>query len=774
MKGFFLTAASGIALVIASPALAQQGSAAPQAADEEQPSFGDIVVTANRREQNLQDVGISIAAFDGEQIRSLNVNTAGDVAKITPNIEIVRSYASPGFNTQITIRGVGQPDFQDTTEAVVTSYVDEFYMVGAGQADFLAFDTQRVEVARGPQGTVQGRNSTAGSINYYTNKPDPDATSGQASVSLGEYGTVRSTGYVNVGLGNGFAIRGAFSTDDSDGYVRNINAESPWKKGGKGKFRAGRLQGRYEGEGFAINLKSEWGRMGPVAGGNEEFIATGAIPGRVGTFRLPANGFGVTDANSGQAKTYVVNADGPNELNAKMQHYLGRVDADLSDNVSLVGLFGYLKNNKNEVEDCDHTPLSICLFSNLSKSRHYMAESRLNYNGDALRLTGGANYLNHKLDVQAVTPLLFEAATNVFPNGKYTQYFRDKQKLKSWSVFGQFEYDLTEQLTLIGGIRYTKDDKVLDSFDVESIAIPFTIPKPTTLDQFLALIPIAVADRTARVTRLNRALNGDLAVFDKGLIGANVQLNYKPNDDLLVYAAYRRGVKSGGFITGNVAGTPANLREYDEETNNAYELGFKSSFADRTVRLNGAVFYYDYQDLQHTSLIGITNVITNNDTTVWGGELELKANPVPELTLSLGVGYVDSEVEGINNPTGAVPKPLNQDSKLPLSPKWTFNYLARYEWDAWGGKPFAQVSGRYRSKMFRDSLNNSSNTIESNYTTDASIGYDTDSWGLSLWVINLFDSHREINAFDIAAVAGSGEIVFNPPRMFGGTVTVRF
>ena len=773
-----------LAVLAASPAFAQDQVPDQTEAEKSQTGVTDIVVTANRREQNLQDVGISIAAFTGEQLDDLQVTNAGDVAALTPNVEIVRSYASPGFNTQITIRGVGQPDFQDTTEAVVTSYVDEFYMVGAGQADFLAFDVARVEVARGPQGTVQGRNSTAGSINYYTNTPDPDETSGQASITLGEYGLVRTSAYANLALGGGLAIRGAFSTDSSDGYIRNINPESPVREGGQGKFRAGRLQARYEGVGFNVNLKAEFGRLGPTAGGNEESLPTGQVAGQVGVFRRPADGFGQNEQNIGAGAIYVVNTDGPNILNAKLQHYLGRVEVNASDSLSLVALAGYLKNDKDEIEDCDHTPLSICLFSNLSKSEHWMGEVRAVYDGGPFRLTGGANYLNHDIDAAAVTPLFFERRTNPLPPplGFYAQYFRDQQSLKSWSVFGQFEYDLTDQLTLIGGARYTKDKKVIDSFDAVSFDIPLSTRKPTTLAQFFALVPQILAKPSGGITTLNRAKNGDEAVFDKGLIGANLQLNYKPSDDLLVYTSYRRGAKSGGFITGNVAGFPTTLsREYGEETNNAYELGFKSTLADRRVRLNGAVFYYDYQNMQQTSLINITNVITNNDTKVWGGELELQAQPTDGLTVSLGAGYVDSKIKGICNPTGAVPagcapsQPAFRAS-LPLSPKFTGNFLVRYEWDAFGGTPFVQASGRGRAKMFRDSLNNQANTIGSGFTTDATVGFKgpDDRWKLALWVNNLFDSQHEVNAFEISGVAGVGEIVYQMPRWFGGTFTVTY
>jgi len=140
------------ATLVSGAALAQ--SAAPQsdskaALPKAEGGLEEVIVTANRREQNLQDVGTSIAAFSGEQLKDLGVVSAADVSSITPNVDLVRSYSGPGFNTQITIRGVGQPDFSDTTEATATTYVDEFYMIGAGQADFLTFDLARVEVAAG-------------------------------------------------------------------------------------------------------------------------------------------------------------------------------------------------------------------------------------------------------------------------------------------------------------------------------------------------------------------------------------------------------------------------------------------------------------------------------------------------------------------------------------------------------------------------------------------------------------------------------------------------
>lgn len=648
-------------------------------------------------------------------------------------------------------------------------------MIGAGQADFLAFDVARVEVARGPQGTVQGRNSTAGSLNYYTNRPSTSDVSGELSVSLGERGLVRTNGVLNVPLSPKIAVRGAFATDDSNGYLRNINPTSSWQKGGAGKFRAGRLQALFEpSERVSIVLKAEYGKMGPVAGGNEKGIQVGPIAGRAGTFRLPTDAYGQNQANVGASDRDVVNAEGPNSLQSRIEHYLASTSWEATDELTIVALGGYLKSNKNEVEDCNHTPRPLCLFSNVSQSKHGQGEVRALYKRDALRLTAGVNYLEQKIDVRAVTPLFFDRSSSPFSTGLYAQAFRDRQDLKSWAVFGQAEFDLSPQLTLIAGARYTKDDKQVDSFNAASYGgVPFGTPVPQTLAHFLAIGDIVFAN-PSNTTVLNRAVNGEQAVFDKGLVSANVQVNYKPTEDLLLYASYRRGVKSGGFVTGNVDGTPSSIRKFGEETNNAFEVGAKSTLLDGRLRLNGAFFYYDYKDLQNTSFIGITNVITNNDARVYGGELELTARLFDGLDVSAGVGIVETKVLDINNPTGDIDE--IQDNELPLAPKFTGNFAVRYGWNALGGELYLQGSGRGRSAMFRDSLNNESVRIQSIFVANATIGYvsGNERWSASVWATNLFDTRREINAFDLSGVGNTGEVVYQAPQLFGGTVTVKF
>jgi iron complex outermembrane receptor protein len=464
-----------------------------------------------------------------------------------------------------------------------------------------------------------------------------------------------------------------------------------------------------------------------------------------------------------------------------MGHILARADWTMNDDWTMVGLAGYLQSDKDEVETCDHTPKPICLFSNKGESTHTMLELRTNYDSDeGIRLTAGANYLDHSIDSRSATPLFFspELTFAVFgpaATGMYTQTFHDQQDLTSWAVFGQGEWDFADHWTLIAGIRYTDDDKEIDAFNAVSLAAPLDTPLPQTLGQFLNLGAQAAADPNASLTTLNRADNGDEAVFSKGLVNAVLQVNYKPSDDLLLYGSLRRGQKGGGFISGNAAGAAPELRKYKEDTNLAYEVGFKSTLAEGTTRFNGAVFYYDYQDMQNLTLIGITNVIGNNDTTVFGGELEVASRPTENFDISAGIGYIDTSVEDIFNPTGAVP--ALRDAELPLAPQFSGNIQARYYWDVAGSNQvWAQGMARYRDEIWRDSLNNQSTRIEASSQVDLQLGYgpNDDKWSVVAWVTNVFDERSEVNAFDLAAVGGTGEVVYQTPQWFGVTFTANF
>lgn len=767
---------SAAALSFAAPAFAQESDGAYSRGS----LTDEIVVTATKREENAQDVGIALTAFSGDQLEALGIRNAAEIEQITPNMSLDRPYGAKGFNTQITIRGIGQPDFGDNTESTVTSYVDGFYLISQGTSDFLLHDIQRVEVARGPQGTVQGRNSTAGSINYHTNKPGGEFGAG-ANVSGGRFNYIDAEAYVNVPFSDTFALRISGAHQSNDGYIKNINPDRLFDAAGEQEFNAARAAIRYQpNDDFTFDFRADWGKMGPAAAQPEQSLQLGVNPENTQTILLPTDALGFSEANVGAADKSVINEGGPNFISNRIVHYGGEINYRASDNVNLVLLGGWMKSKKTSGEDCDDNVLQWCLFSNDADQTNWMVEARadISAQNDALRGIIGFNYLSQNIDSTAVTPLFWDTATSNFiglGGDLLTFLFNDQQDLKSWAVFSQWEVDLNEDFTFIGGVRYTHDEKEFDAFFAQAV-LAAPLPIPRTIEDFLALGDLVRAQSVpAGQTIFNTATAGDLAIIDDGAINANAQINWKPSDDVLLYAAYRRGVKSGGFITGNVgAGFPAASRPYGQETNNAYEVGLKSTIFGGDALLNGAVFYYDYKDLQANSFIGITNVITNNDTTVYGGEIELAASPVDGFDLSLALGLVDSDVENVTNAQG-----VTKDRELPLSPKYTFNATAKYETAApFGvdGSVWVQGNVRTQGARWRDALNNPSVQLEAFTLANAQVGYrfPSDNVAIYAWMRNVFDSRHEVTTVDLHTLGNTGEVAFEPPQWWGVTLQLSY
>ncbi len=254
-----------------------------------------IVVSATKRDENAQDVGIALTAYSGDQLDTLGISNAGEVEQITPNMSLDRPYGAKGFNTQISIRGIGQPDFGDNTESTVTSYVDGFYLISQGTSDFLLHDIQRVEVARGPQGTVQGRNSTAGSINYYTNRPSQEFSAG-ADISGGRFNYIDAEAFVNVPLSETLALRISGAHQSNDGYIENINPNRLFDAAGENEFNAARAALRYEpNDNLTIDIRGDWGQMGPSAGQPEQSLQLGVNPEGTQTILLPTDALGYSE-----------------------------------------------------------------------------------------------------------------------------------------------------------------------------------------------------------------------------------------------------------------------------------------------------------------------------------------------------------------------------------------------------------------------------------------------------------------------------------------------
>ena len=268
---------------------------------------------------------------------------------------------------------------------------------------------------------------------------------------------------------------------------------------------------------------------------------------------------------------------------------------------------------------------------------------------------------------------------------------------------------------------------------------------------------------------------GGLTEQDWDNFAGKLEVDWRPNDDLLLYASFSRGHKAGGFNNGFVNGVDVGATNasvpYDEEIIHAYELGFKSEFFDGQARLNGAAFYYDYEDYQAFSFVGLGNSIVNADGNLYGGELEFVTNPVEGLEILLGAAYLESELENVLNAGGAT-----FDGEFGLAPEFSANGIIRYEWPVFSGMMSAQTDFSYVGERFSSALNSPAYALDSYTVLNARASYTTEDErvNLSIFVKNLNDSREAVYKSELAAFGGLATQIYQPPRQVGASLTLRY
>ncbi len=735
--------------------------------------ISEIVVTAQRREQRLQDVGISVTAFSGEQMTKLGFSSAADIASQAPNVEVRRHFVSRGLTTNLFIRGVGQTNFNSATEGSVAGFVDDFYLASSSTLDFLLFDMGHAEVLRGPQGTLFGRNATGGAFQYFTAKPELGETSGSIKLGYGTFNQRIADGYINVPISDKAAIRISGTFDKFDHMAENIFPG----KGGQlnGDFRALRGQFLFKpNDNLTIQLKAETGtaKGNLTADHGRGFDLLDTLAGKGDVIPVDVDGFGYTPEDDGPNK---FNANGFNYGYNTVDHYLGRVEWDFGD-VVFTSITGYMKQYYELAEDCDGSPTPFCNYNPVYRSRQFSQEFRLNGDSNDLTWALGAYYLNHKANADTIVPVLVGLVPATDPNklGALGLLIDFDQKLVSKAVFGQVEYDVTNQLTAIFGIRYNHDVK-----DFEQILRFATLDYNTTSPNFNSITEMRNFIVTGDADTPNiftRQTVGDLTRLSEKDYGMTAQLNWKPADDILLYLSFRRGIKGGGFNNEVMpVSLPADKIPYKGERLNAYEFGWKTTLPNGRARLNGAVFYYDYKNYQAVSFQDFGNFQQNADASLYGGELEVTLNPVDGLDLVAGGAYLHSKVKDITRPGGYV-----LDTEMGEAPKFSFNALARYTVDvrSIAGELAFQVDGNYTGKRYADVLNQSGLELDAYAVVNALISYQHESgnWGIDAYVKNLFDKRVETFKLEIDNLAGTmnGQVNYNPRRTAAVTVTYRF
>lgn len=757
----------------------------------------EVVVTAQKRSQSIQDVGIAITAFSGDQLKNFGFTDSVDLAKMTPNVAVSGSYA--GQMSQFTIRGVTQNDFNDHVESVIAVYIDEAYVAMQQGQTFSMFDIDRVEVLKGPQGTLFGRNATGGLVHFVTKRPT-DEFEGYADVSYGSYDEIRFESAVGGPITDAVSGRLSMLYNSHDGYLKNKYPNETFVPaafeadlnsatlsgtgddlGGVDSSWAVRGQLNFEVSGSTSLLLSAFGGKTTASIGPYQqipsisiFDATGqqintiypsatevceAIQIGTGCINGPfdnnpadverpvpgADFFGYRDPDGSDFKTSSDYAfDDFNEYETK------GITANLSvefDSFTFTSITDYKDFDKFFGLDLEAAPVNQFFWIGEADEQTITQEFRLNGSTESLTWVAGIYYLD--IDNESVHGF------GALPDSAYFFPAWDQPRIvnmetQSYSLFGQVEFALTDTLSLTAGIRGTKEEK---DFEHEVVFVfPTTGGDPKDWDY----------DPAAPFPGFFRPLYKEDSSED--LWTWKLQLDYRPNEDWLVYAGINQGVKAGSFNAGDPSILESQL-PYDKEVLLSYEVGFKSTLNDGNMRFNGAAYYYDYSDYQASRWTGVANVIVNADATIWGAELELMASVTENLEVLLAAGYQENTIEDVPIAGGF------RDVESTFAPNFTASAMAKYHFpqEVFGGGVSLQVDVNHQSEVWHNLSNFDATQLDS-YT----LGNVRLSWlnadgdlRIDLFGKNIGDVVYDSIGFDLSQVCGCNLQAQGKPRWWG-------
>lgn len=707
----------------------------------------EIVVTAQKREQRLQDVGISITALSGGQLAASGVRESVDIVAQVPNLQNSGGNGA-GTNVNFSIRGVSLPDFNDLTESPVATYYDEIYLVPLGASSFPPYDISRVEVLRGPQGTLFGRNTTGGIVHFLTNRPEQGKLFLDGDLEYGSYNTVGGKLVANVPVTDSVALRLSGIYRQNDGWIKNNYG---LEDGGQLKTYSVRGQLAYDAGGpLTADMKFEYGHTQGANAIYHQILAT----------RNPLTG--LAEANPGQAENpWKIGANtSPQGIKGSDSYTWDmHLNYDLGG-ATLTSVSGYNNFSRTLFEDCDGGPERLCQPLYTSDSNQFSQELRLSNSTPSTTWTVGGYYLHQSARIHQIIPIFVSDA------GIPALVIEDQARLKlnSYAAFFNIEQRLSDHLSLSVGGRVTHDVKNFNQ----------NLEQYTSDTNFFAVWPQNGFDfnRTTVVASnvFNKGTVGDIATLASTIVAAKAQLNYKPAAGTLLYASISRGVKAGGFNNGFIeVTTPSSDIPYKPELVYVYEGGIKTDIFDRLMTLNASGFYYDYNSYQAFSFIGLGGVISNKKARLYGGEVELTVRPARGLTANVGVGLLDTKVYEITTPGPAFRTYYRQ---MPLAAPWSVNGRIRYEFAFKQGTMGVQSSFKATDRFYNDLLNNPATVVPSYVTFDGGIDFTgpDDRLKVSAFVRNMFNRKYRERAFDLSTIFGTVYEQFGQPRWLGVSV----
>ncbi len=740
-KRFLLTTTMLMTFGIALPQAQAQDSTANDGARST--TIGEIVVTARKREESLQETPISITVFSGADLEDRSLTSLSEIGNFTPNLSFGSTGVGSSDSARVHIRGIGQTDFIITTDPGVGIYVDGVYMARSFGSLFDLLDIERVEVLRGPQGTLYGKNTIGGAVNVVTQKPEAEF-GGYAKVTGGRFGRIDGKVSVNVPLvENKLSARVSGMTLNNDGFAKNLFDGSPLSDD---ETLAARGALRFTpNESLDIELAADVTRK-RAHSENVKLVAfnpTGALVVPINFFLGPLGPAQIL------ADPYATNGDfsGPNNVNDLNAFGASlTINWDINENVSAKSITAYREVDTAFGADQDGTPVAIGHTLDRVKQEQFSQEFQLigtSFDGRLDWVTGiyfiseQANEFN---DVDLVPGLFPIIGLDI------TIDVENKTQNVSYAGFFQGTYQLTDRLSTTLGVRYTYEEKEYFANHIHS---------------------------QSGIRAITERAQNDWDAFSP-----KFGLDYQLTDDVLTYASVSRGFKSGGFNGRPLDNSPG-LESYNPELVWSYEAGVKSRFMDDRVQLNAAFFYSDYSDVQVT-LVGLTDAMGNllivvrnaASATMKGFEAELQVRPAEGFDFFAGVGFVDAEYDKFMD------GPIDRSGQdFPFTPKWNVNLGGQYRAEI---GELGSVTGRldysYRSAQFLDAANSPGLRQEAYGLINARIAYETPDgqFQLAAFGKNLNDKAYKVNGIDASSFFGIAFASFGPPRTWGIEATARF
>lgn len=757
--GYSFVAVSGLLLFSNHDATAQEGATALE----------EIVVTARRREESLMTTPISITAFTQADLDARQISQIHQIAESTPNLIFDRRAGHSNHSSRIFIRGVGQTDHVPTRQPGVGLYVDGAYIGQQAGSLLDIVEIQTLEVLRGPQGTLFGRNTIGGAIQVNTVKPS-DEFGADLEFLVGDFNRKRIKGQVNVPFSDTFYGKFSGMVQEKDGYIDTPNA--PGSNGGGGDdITAARAALRWvPTDSLTFDFSADYSEAesnGPPAVlGSTVSVAPNTRAARYNAQVVPNLGVGVYDDRYYLGPETYTSLTG--NLNKQKLEVLGAtltVQWDLSDNLSLKFITSYREAKQDAQTDSDQSPLNVFNGSDNFDGQQRSQEFQLSGSAfdDRMQWVTGIYYFAEEW--LHINPVLFP--TFHLDSGSRVDNV-------SSAVYGQFTYDFNDRSSLTLGGRYT--DEKLDSIadDEHSFITAWFCPRggppPAAAacraqgPGFAGYAPVpAPPDPLAF-----KIMQDDIFESDQTQFEPYVNLAYNFTENFMGYVSYSEGFKGGGFTQRIPPGRV--IEQFEPEFAEVYEIGAKWS-SDR-VRLSGAVFYNDYLDLQVTTnrLLGGTTE-NASDAVIKGGEFEVLAAVTDRFTVSLGLGYLDGEYKNVD-PAVA----FSATNRMPFLTELQVNASASYVFAVPSGELIARLDYYYSDDYFVEADNEPELFFDSYNLWNGSITYIHESgrWEASIQGRNITDEYYKVSGFQNRNSHGWVQHFVGPPAEWAARVSFHF